>query len=89
LLSFGAESVFSQFANQNLKIKIYGTIYCNVVLYGHDTWSLTLREDCRLRMLKNRVLRRMFGPKRNEIPGKRGKLMSNLMICTPYQILLG
>jgi hypothetical protein len=38
-----------------------------VVLYGCETWSLTLREQCRLRVFENRVLRRIFGPKRDEV----------------------
>ena len=45
-----------------------------VVLYGCDTWSLTLREECRLRVFGNRVLRRIFGPKRNEVIGEWRKL---------------
>jgi hypothetical protein len=39
------------------------------VLYGYENWSLTLKEECRLRMLENRVLRRIFGPKREEVAG--------------------
>ena len=74
MLSFGAESVFSHFANRHIKIKIYGTIILPVVFYGRDTWSLTLREDRRLSVLKNRVLRRTFGSKRDEVPAERGKL---------------
>jgi hypothetical protein len=50
---------------KNLKIKIYITIILPVVLYGCETWSLTLREERRLRMFENRVLRRIFGPKRD------------------------
>jgi len=49
----------------NLKIKIYKTIL-PVVLYGCETWSLTLREECRLMVFENRILRRIFGPKRDE-----------------------
>jgi hypothetical protein len=41
-----------------------------VVLYGCETWSLTLRKDHRLRVFENRVLRRMFGPKRDEVTGE-------------------
>ena len=52
--------------SKNLKIKIYKTIILSVVLYGNETWSLTLREECRLRVFENRVLRRTFGPKRDE-----------------------
>jgi len=56
----------SNLLSQNLKIKIYRTIILPVVLYGCETWSLTLREDGRLRVLENMVLRRIFGPKRDE-----------------------
>ena len=48
-----------------MKIKIYKTIILPVVLYGHETWSLTLREECRLRVFENRILRRIIGPKRD------------------------
>jgi hypothetical protein len=56
-----------------LKIKIYRTIILPVVLYGCETWSLTLREERRLRVFENRVLRRIFGPKRNEVKGEYRK----------------
>jgi len=49
-----------------MKIKIYKTIILHVVLYGCETWSLTLREERKLRVFENRVLRRIFGPKRDE-----------------------
>jgi hypothetical protein len=55
--------------SKNLKIKIYRTIILPVVLYGCETWLLTLREGRRLRVLGNRVLRRIFGPKRDEVTG--------------------
>jgi hypothetical protein len=58
----------------NLKFKIYRTIILPVVLYGCETWSLTLREECRVRVLENRVLRRIFGPKRDEVTGEWRKL---------------
>ena len=54
----------------NLKIKIYGTIILSVVLYGCETWSLTLREERRLRVFANRVLRRIFGSGMVEVTGK-------------------
>jgi len=57
----------SSFLSKNLKIKIYRPIILPVVLYGCETWSLTLREECRLRVFENRVLRRIFGPKRDEV----------------------
>ena len=45
-----------------------------VVLYGCETWSLTLREECRLRVFENRLLRRIFGSKRDEVTGDWRKL---------------
>jgi hypothetical protein len=57
-----------------LKVKIYKTIILPVVLYGCETWSLTLREEHRLRVFENRVLRRIFGPMRDEITGEWRKL---------------
>jgi hypothetical protein len=51
---------------KNLKIKIYKTVTLPVVLYGCEIWSLTLREEHRLRVFENRELRRIFGPKREE-----------------------
>jgi hypothetical protein len=51
---------------KNLKIKIYKTVILPLVLYGCETWSHTLREEHRLRVFENRVLRRIFGPKREE-----------------------
>jgi len=59
---------------KNLKIKIYRTIILPIVLYGCETWSLTLREERRLRVFENRVFRRVFGPKRNEVTGEWRKL---------------
>ena len=64
----------SSLLTKNLKIKIYKTIILPVVLYGCETWSLTLREERRLRVFENRVLRRIFGPKRDEVTGERRKL---------------
>jgi hypothetical protein len=55
--------------SRNVKIKIYKTIILPVVLYGCETWPLTLREEHRLRVFENRVLRRIFGPKRDEVTG--------------------
>ena len=57
----------SSLLSKNLKIKIYRTIFLSVVLYGCETWSLTLREERRLRVFENRVLRRIFGLKRDEV----------------------
>jgi hypothetical protein len=59
----------SRLPSKNLKIKIYRTIILPVVLYGCETWSLILREERRLRLFENRVLR-IFGPKRDEVTGE-------------------
>jgi hypothetical protein len=59
---------------QDVKVKIYGTMLPSVVLYGCETWSLTLRKEHRLRVFENRVLRRVFGPKRDEVTGEREKM---------------
>jgi hypothetical protein len=63
--------LFSSLLSENIKIKIYRTIILPVVLYGCETWSLTLREEHRLRVFKTRVLRRIFGPKRVEVTLER------------------
>jgi hypothetical protein len=57
-----------------IAVRIYKTIILPVVLYGCETWSLTLREEHRLRVFENRVLRRIFGPKRDEVTGGWRKL---------------
>jgi hypothetical protein len=56
----------SHLISKNLKIKIYRTVILPFVLYGCETWSLTLRDKHRLRVFENRMLRRIFGPKREE-----------------------
>jgi hypothetical protein len=55
--------------SNNLKIKIYRTIILPVVLYGCETWSLTLREERKLRVSENMVLRKIFGHRRDEVTG--------------------
>jgi hypothetical protein len=60
----------SRLLSNNLKIRIYKTIILPVVLYGCETWSLTLREEHRLRVFENRVLWRIFGLKRDEVTGE-------------------
>jgi hypothetical protein len=56
----------SRLISKNLKIKIYKTVILKIVLYGCETWSLTLGEEHRLRVFENRVLRKIFGHKREE-----------------------
>ena len=57
----------SSLLSKNLKIKIYRTIILPFVLYGCETWSLPLREERRLKVFENRVLRKILGPKRDEV----------------------
>jgi hypothetical protein len=64
----------SRLLSKNVKVKLYKTIILPVVLYGCETWSLTLREEYRLRVFENRVLRRIFGPKRDEVTEEWRKL---------------
>jgi hypothetical protein len=64
----------SRLLSKNLKIRIYKTLILSVVLYGCETLSLTLREEHRLSVFENRVLRRIFGPKRDEVTGEWRKL---------------
>jgi len=72
---YSVQNIFSSsLLSKNLKLKMYGTIILSVVLYGCETWSLALREKRRLRVFQNRVLRRVFVPKRDEVAGEWRKL---------------
>jgi hypothetical protein len=64
----------SHLLSRSLKVKIYKTIILSVVLHQCETWSLTLREEHRLRVFENKVLRRIFGSKRHEVTGEWRKL---------------
>ena len=64
----------SRLLSKNLNIKIYRTVLLPVVLYGCETWSLTLREERKLRVFENMVLRRIFGPRRDEVKGEWRRL---------------
>jgi len=74
MLSFGAEFLSSSLLSKNIKMKIYRTVILPVVLYVCEIWSLTLKEERRLRVFENSVLRRIFGPKRDEATGEWRKL---------------
>ena len=76
----------SRLLSKNLKIKIYRSVILPVVLYGCETWSLTLREERRLMVFGNRVLRRLFGPKRDEVTGEWRK-MHNEELNDLYSLL--
>jgi len=64
----------SRLLSKNFKIKIYRTIILPVVLYGCETWSLTLWEERKLGVFENKVLRRIFGPRRDEVTGEWRRL---------------
>ena len=64
----------SRLLSKNLKIKIYRTLILPVVLYGGETWSLTLEKERKLRVFENMVLRRIFGPRKDEVTGEWRRL---------------
>jgi hypothetical protein len=70
--------------NKSVKIKIYRTIIFPVVLYGCETWSLTLRKKRRLRVFENRALRRIFGPKWDEVTGEWRRLHNEELYALYY-----
>jgi hypothetical protein len=77
----------SHLLSKNVKVRVYKNIVLPVVLYGCETWSLTVREEHKLRMFENRVLRRIFGPKRGGVTGGwRNCIMRNFIICTFGQV---
>ena len=67
MLSLGAEYLSSNLLSKKVKIKKERTVILPVVLHGYETWSLTLRVKRRLKVFENRVLRRIFGSKRDEV----------------------
>jgi hypothetical protein len=73
----------SSLRQNNVKIEIYRTIILSLVLFGFETWLLTLREECRLRVFENRVLRRIFGRTRDEVTGEWRRL-HNKELCDLY-----
>jgi len=77
----------SSLLSKNLKINIYRTIILSFVIYGCETWSLTLREERRLRAFENRALRRIFGPKSDKVTREWRKLHNEEL--NHYPILFG
>jgi hypothetical protein len=79
----------SRLLSRNAKVKIYKTITLPVVLYGCETWSLTLREENRLRVFEKRFLRKISGPKRDEVTGEWRKLHNEELhiLCTSPNII--
>jgi len=80
----------SSLLSKNLKIKIYRIIILPLVLYGCETWSLTLREERRLRMFENRVVGEYLGVRGTRRQGSgENYIRRSLMICTAHQMLFG
>jgi hypothetical protein len=80
---------FSHLLSRNVKVEIHKTIILPVVLYGCETWSLTLREEHRLKVFENRVLKRIFGPQRDEVTGEWRKLHNgelHILYSSPHII---
>jgi hypothetical protein len=81
----------SSLLSKNVKNKTYRTIMLPVVLYDCETFSLTLREECRLRVFENRTLRRVFGPNRDEARGEWKKLhneeLSDLFLLNIIRVI--
>jgi hypothetical protein len=75
----------SRLLSKNLKIRIYKTIILPVVLCGCETWSLILREEHRLRVFENRLLR-IFGPKGDEVTGGENCITRSFVNCTLRQV---
>jgi hypothetical protein len=76
LLPSGSDFLSSHQLPRNVKVKVYKTIILPVVLYGCETWFITLREAHRLRVFENKVVRRIFEPKKDEVTGEWRKLHS-------------
>ncbi|KAJ4434068.1 hypothetical protein ANN_16387 [Periplaneta americana] len=71
---YSVELLSSSLLSKNLKVRIYKTVTLPVLLYGCETWTLTLREEHRLRVFENKVLRKIFLAKRDEVTGEWRKL---------------
>ena len=85
------DNLIASLLSANIKIKVCRTVILPVVLYGCETWSLTLSEESRLRVFENRALRGIFGSKRDEVTGDWRKLHNeelNDLYCSPNIIRL-
>jgi hypothetical protein len=77
------QNIFFYLLSKNVKMRIHKTVILPVVLYGCETWYLALRKEHRLRVFENRVLRRIYGLKRDEVMGGRRKLRDEEFVtCT-------
>jgi hypothetical protein len=77
----------SRLLSKNIKITLYKTIILPMVLFGCETWSLILEKEHRLRVFENMVLRKIFGPKRDEVTGVGAScIITSFIICTLLQV---
>jgi hypothetical protein len=86
MLSFFAESSSSNLLSKNIKLEICRTIILHVVLYGCETWYETLREERRLRVFENWVLRKIYVPNKDEVTREWRKVRNeklNDLYCSP------
>jgi dihydrofolate reductase len=81
----------SAFQGFDVTSHFQNSLILHVVLYGRETWSLTTREERKLRVFENRVLRRIFGPERDEVTAEWRRLHNKerFMLCTTHQVLIG
>jgi hypothetical protein len=89
LLLFSKNLLSSRLIPKNLKIKVYKTLILPVVLYGCETWSLTLREEHRLRVSEKRVLRNVVDLKGRKMDHGENCVIMNFTACILRRILLG
>jgi len=71
----------SSFLSKNINTKIYRNIILSVVLHECETWTLTMREERKLRLIENRVLRKIFGPNRDDVSKERIRLQNEKLYC--------
>jgi hypothetical protein len=91
VLCLNKTAVIFSLLSKKLNIKVHRTIILPVVLYGCETWSLTLRKERRLRVFENRALRRIFGPKRDEVTREWRKLQNkelNDVYCSHNNVMV-
>jgi hypothetical protein len=77
----------SSLLSKNIKVQVHRTIILPLILFGCEAWFLTLRKEHRVRVFKDRVLRKIFGPKRDEVQASgEDYIMRTFMMYTPHQM---
>ena len=79
----------SSLLSKIIKIKIQRTVILSIILYGYENWSLTLKKEHMLRVFQNKVLKKIFGPKKEEVTGEWRKIYNeelNELYCSPNTI---